>query len=64
MCHNVLPDKELVFLRIGQQSVTGVQSNLVTYRTDHSSDLALEIGRVINDIEVGMSYPGRCGFAI
>lgn len=56
-----IPDEELVFLWIGLQSVSCIQTNFVTHWTNHSTDFSLEIGAVVDYVKVGVSNPcGRC----
>lgn len=56
-----IPDEKLVFLRIGLQSVSCIETNFVTDWTNHSTDFSLKIGAIVDNVKVGVSNPrGRC----
>lgn len=54
----------LVFARVLQQTVAGVDADLVAYGDQHPSNLALEVGRVVDDVEVRVAHPGVGGLRV
>lgn len=58
------PDQKLVLPRPGQQSVPGVDAQLLADAVDHAAYLPLEIGRIVDDVEIWVAYPGGGGLVI
>jgi len=53
-------DEELELPRGAQQTIAGVDAQLLADALNHPIDFRLEISGVVDDVKVGMSDPGGC----
>ena len=57
-------DEELDLAAAGAQTIARVDAELLAHAFDHTADLALEVLRVVDHVEVGMAYPRRGGLVV
>lgn len=56
--------QELKFARVLEESIASVDAHFHANSTNHPSNFAFKVGRVIYDVNIGMSYPGGCCIVI
>lgn len=58
------PTQIFQFAGCGLQTVANVDAQFLAHRLNHAVHLGLEVGGVVNDIEVGMAHPGSCRLVV